>query len=406
MSHLSLDGRVKEMTIHSPSGVLELNRENLPAQNYSEKINQTCNILKVKSLTIDKMFTANDLDIDNGMDDVTVNKDGTWTFNACNTFQIHTIYTNGTITSAGPLSLIGNGLDKVHEFYIEYGGKVTFDAEVQSSRDWTDVSLVGVHDFKVYGAFKAGWMKNYVTSGSTEEGWDKLEILVNGTFYFKPEGNFLIDYMYVNGHFEAYDTVNMTGTDADLIIHMGPKGKMKFDSLVTSDWSEESAVTASQIQMDVGSYWQTGNTKWNVQEALIAGSLYSYPSSDVIIVFFTVQSSGSVEFSRTSHFKGSGFNVNSGATMDIAYMKSPEDISQGSEPSTLLYKTVDIAGTLRAGSLHIGHLGDNVQFCENVYVSGTIDVSSGGYLYDTGPGIYDFCLLLITKKTFQKYMSW
>lgn len=388
MSHSATDGRVEEMIIHSPGGVLELNKQGLPAQTFAQETNQTCNILKVKSLTVDKTFTAKDLDIDTGIDDVTVNMYGTWTFNPCSTYQIHKIYANGTITSAGPITLIGNGLDKVHEFYIEYGGTVTLDAEVQSSKAWTDSSIVAVHDFKIYGAFKAGRMKNFVTSGSSVEGWDKLEMLVNGTFYFQPEGDFLIDYMYINGLFEAYDTINMTGGDADLIIHVGPKGRMKFDSLVTSAWSDESAVTASEIQTEYGSSWQSGNTKWNVQEALLAGTLYSYPSSDVIIVFLTVLSQGNVEFSRTSHFKGSGLIVNSGATLNIAYMALPEDNLQGSEPSTLLYKTVNIAGQLKAGSLYIGHLGDNVQFCENVYVSGTVDVSSGGYLYDTGPGNY------------------
>lgn len=395
-SHLAADERIQELTVHHPNGLLSLNTNGLSAQTNSTTSNQTCNILKVKSLTVDKTFTARELDIDVGVDDVTVNRYGTWTFDPCDTFRIYEIYTNGTITSSRPLTLKGKGLDKVHEIHIEYGGKLTLDSTAQTSKAWTGTSVVGVHDFKMYGAFLAGRLRNYVSSteNSSPEGWDNIEMLVNGTFYFESDGQFLIDYMSINGHFETYSAINMTGSDAGLIIHIASKGKMKFDSVVSSGWTNESFVTASEIKMDSGSYWESGNTKWDVIEAKIDGNLRSYPSSENVFVFFTVESNGNVDFSRTSHFKGHGFNVNSGGTMDIAYQHTPEDVSQGMQASTLLYKTVDISGTLKAGSLYIGHLGDNVQFCENVYISGNLDVSQGGYLHDTGPGKFRPFLIL------------
>lgn len=383
-SGVSADKRIEAFAIHNPGGVLELNKNSLPVQlNGIADANVNCSTLKIKSLTVDKTFEAGDIDIDTGIDAISVGRYGTWNFGPCATFHVHELYTNGTITSKYPLTLEGQGLDKVHEIYIEYGGTITLDSLSQSSKNWAGTSTVGVHDFQMYGKFYAGLLQNVVAG---DEGWDKLDIYKNGTFYFEPAGPFIIDYLYTNGRFESYTSLNMTSVDTDLIIHVDTKGYVKFDSLVSSDWTDESVVKAAQIQTETGSYWQSGNTKWEVTEAIIGGTLYSYPSSEAQFVYFTVTSGGSVDFSRTTLFKGHGFNVNAGGRMDIAYENTPDDTTQGSEASELLFKTVDIAGTLKAGSLHIGHLGNGVQFCENIYISGSLDVSGGGYLYDNGPG--------------------
>lgn len=383
-SGLSSDNRIEAFAIHNPNGVLELNKEALPYQiNGKPDSSVNCSTLKVKFLTVNGTFTSGEIGIHNGIDEISVGFDGSWIFGPCTTFNVHALYVNGTVTSTYPLNLEGQGLDKVHEINIDIGGTVTLDSLSQSSKKWTGTSTIGVHDIQLGGKLYAGLLQNFVAG---DEGWDKLDIYKDGAFYFEPVGIFIIDYLYIDGRFESYTSLNLTSVDTDLIVHVDSNGYVMFDSLVSSGWTVESYVTAGQIKMESGSYWQSGNTEWIVKEAILGGSLYSYPSSAAQFVYFTVTSGGRVDFSRTTLFKGYGFNVYSGGTMDIAYQHKPDDISQGSVASELLFKTIDISGTLRAGSLHIGHLGNGVQFCENIYISGALDVSGGGFLYDTGPG--------------------
>lgn len=380
-SNSTTDSRISTFVINYPSGTLELNRNNMPAQENGTALNDSCSTLHISSLTIDKTFTADSISIGNGITDITVNRYGTWTFTPCGVFHVDTFYTNGTVTSTTPLDLEGIGVHKLRELHIEYGGTVTLDSLVQSSKAWTGVSTIGVHDVKLYGKLHAGLLQNHVAG---YEGWDRLDIYVNGTFYFEASGPFVLDYFYTNGRMYTYGPVNMTSLDTGLIVHFDTKGYTKFDSLVSSNWVEESAVNATTVQMDSGSYWSTGNTRWTVTTAEIAGQLYSHPYPDVQIVYFTI--SGSVDFSRQTTVKGFDLSVGSGATFDMAYQHTPDVATEGCEETKLLYKTVTIAGTARAGSLFIGPLGNGVQFCTDIVISGTLDVTGGGYLYDQGPG--------------------
>jgi len=282
-----------------------------------------------------------------------------------------------------PLELEGIGVHKVREIKIEYGGTITLDSLVQSTKAWTGVSTVGVHEFMLYGKFYAGLLQNYIAG---DEGWDRLDIHVNGSIYFESYGPFLLEYLYTNGRFECYNAINMTSSDSPLTIHVDNKGYIKFDSLLSSNWVDESAVNASTLQMDSSSYWSSGNTKWTVTTADIYGRLYSHPYSDVQIVYFTIYSGATVDFSRPTTIKGFNITVNSGGTFDMAYKHTPEVTTDGCEETKIMYKEVDISGTARAGSLFIGPLGNGVQFCNNIYISGSLDVTGGGYLYDQGPG--------------------
>lgn len=382
-SHKSSDRRIEEVHIHSPNGLLQLNSNNLPARNNSVPTSQSCNILKVKSLTIDKTFNAKDLEVDTGIDDITVNSYGSWSFGPCDTFQVSEIYINGTVVSYYPLTLVGKSRDKVESIKIDIGGTMTLDSVNQNTRKWNDVSIIGVHNFDIYGSVKAGLLKNYV---SASEGWDRLNIFEKGYFSFHSHDQMMIDYMYIFGQFECYSNVSMNGSDTDLIIHIGPSGIMKFDSLITSKWKDQSAVIASRVQMDSGSYWQSGNTQWTVDEAIISGNLYSYPFPDALILHFTIKNGGLVDFSRTSVVKGLDVTVEAGGTFDIEFQHTPDDTSRALSESKLLYKSVIIRGMARAGALYIGHLAENMQLCETVAIFGTLDVSGGGYMYDAGPG--------------------
>ncbi|KAL4226615.1 hypothetical protein ACF0H5_014598 [Mactra antiquata] len=374
-STLSGDGRIDEMIIHKPSGRLEINSGDLPSD-------LECSVLNVRSLTIDGDFVANEISIGEGIDGVIVNRFGSWIFTPCETFHVLDLYTNGTITSKLPLQLEGLGQEKVREIHIEYGGSIVLDSLVQDTKEWTGTSVFGVHDFNIYGEFKAGRLTNVVA----DEGWDQLDIFINGTFYFLPEGDFIVDNLYVDGRFESFSHLTLMGGNQNLIIRLDSDAHVVFDSLVTSDWTDHSVIVASLIETETGSYWQSGITQWNVTQAEFAGRLFSKPYSTVAVDFFTVQNGGNVDFSTNAYFIGHGFNVDAGGTMDIGYTHDPDFNTLGYPYTKLIYKTIDISGTLKAASLYIGHLHDYSQVCENIYISGTVDVSYGGYLYDDGPG--------------------
>lgn len=93
----SPDHRILEFVIHNPGGVLELNSD-IAAQIDTIKTNQQCNILHVKSLTVDNTFIAGEFDFDTGADDVTVNRYGHWIFSPCDTFHIERLVIRGTTT--------------------------------------------------------------------------------------------------------------------------------------------------------------------------------------------------------------------------------------------------------------------------------------------------------------------
>ena len=382
-SHNAIDGHIKSFHIHYPAGQLVLSSQNLPAQTNATMINQTCNVLKTKQLTIDKLFNAGDLEIHNGIDEIFVNTHGSWTFGPCKTFNINELYVNGTVTSSYPLSLQGMSREKVQTIHIDTGGNVALSPYAQNTQAFTNVSVIGVHNISIDGTLTVALLKNYIKSN---EGWDRLNIFEKGSFYFRAEGPMMIDYLYVNGHFESRGVVHMNGSDADLIVHIGSKGTVTFDSQTSSDWDDESRVTSSRIQMDSGSIWQSRNTEWVVDEADIFGKLYSHPSSDATFLDFNIKNGGLVDFSRTSVIKGKTLNIDKGGTFDIEYQHVPADTNRGVSESKLLYNTIDVDGMLKAGAIYIGHLDDIVERLDQVSVSGTIDVSGGGYIYDTGPG--------------------
>jgi len=377
------DPRIATFVINYPSGLLELNKLDLPKQENGVTLNDTDSTLHVSSLTIDKTFTADVLSLGDGADDISVNRFGVWTFTPSGEYRVDTFYSNGTITASAPVTFRGYATDKIREVFFEYGARVTLDNLAQSSKAWTGVSTLPVHEFKLYGDLFAGKLTNHI---DPSEGWDRLDMNLNGSMYFLPEGDFLIDYMYVNGHFESYGAINMSSADTELLIHIDTRGKMKFDSLISANWESESKVVAGSIQMESGSNWVSGNTNWVVTTFDISGVLTSHPYSDTQIVYLTINSGGNVDFTRPNTIKGFDFTIASGGLMQMFYGKQPDDATQGCEATRLLYKTVTIAGTARAGSMYIGHLGDDVQFCKTVVISGTLDVSGGGYLYDQGPG--------------------
>ena len=373
------DNRMESFVIHS-NGSLVLNQEDEPGYLDGVAQSTSCSVIKAEDVTLNGLFDSGQLDIDVGFDSVTLNQYGNWTFTPCGTYHIYEIRTNGTIASTTPLVLKGKGKDKVHQITVEKNGVISLDSESQTGV-WSGFSEVGVHVFDIYGHFYPGELKPRVIMDGS---WDTLNIHAGGHFYFQPHEHFYVDNVYVDGKFVSYAPLNVSSFDTSLIFHIASNGRVIFDSMVSDDWTGQSSMIAYLLQMDSGSYFQSGDTIWDIRTATIGGSLYMYPSTDVKMIYFEITGSGSVDISRTVQMMG--VNLTISGTLDIAYQHSPENSSSGSELSEVLYKNVKIYGVMKAGSLYFGPLEDGSQSCETVLVSGTLDVSEGGYLADNGPG--------------------
>ena len=377
----SLNGtgsKIDYFIIHSPNGELHLNNDNQPAlDSNGTQTNTSCSMLRADNVIIDGVFEADTLEIGDGFETLTINSDGEFTFTPCNDFSIHDIYVNGTMTSTIPLTLKGTNIEKVHDLTIDTNGIVNLDNDVLSSKAWTGTSRLGIHNVEVYGTFHAGRMANKINSSGS---WDSLSVLQGGTFNFEPDGDFVLDYMTVTGDFRSYAAINILTNrpEEDLIIHVGSTGDVRLDSLISSNWYNLSSITAQTLQTDSSSYFSAGDTRFDLHTLDIGGTFKAYPSQDIKATSFEVQSTGSADISRTVNIKGLAMTI--AGTLDVSYQHDPEDASLGSNATWILYDDVTVSGTFRAGSIHIES--------HTLTVSGTMDVSGGGYKSDQGPGNY------------------
>ena len=369
--------RIDYFIIHSPGGSLTLNNDAQPGYDSNGTIieSMNCSSLHADNVIIDGDFSADTLDIGAGIESLSINGTGSFSFTPCNDYSIHELYVNGTMTSSIPLTLKGTNVERTHDFTIDTNGVVKFDNNVLTSKEWTGTSNLGIHNVEVYGEFHAGRMANRIAADGS---WDSLSVAQGGKFYFEPDGPFILDYMSVNGIFQAYGTIDIytMRAEADLIISVGSNGNVRFDSLISSGWTNLSSVTAETLQTSTSSYVSVGNTRVDIQNLIVGGSFYAYPSQDISAYYFEVTSTGSADISRTVNIDGLEMII--AGTLDVSYQHDPEDTSNGSIPTMITYNDVSVSGTFRAGSINME--------ANSLLVSGTMDVSGGGYLSDTGPG--------------------
>ena len=369
--------RIDYFIIHSPGGSLTLNNDAQPGYDSNGTIieSMNCSSLHADNVIIDGDFSADTLDIGAGIESLSINGTGSFSFTPCNDYSIHELYVNGTMTSSIPLTLKGTNVERTHDFTIDTNGVVKFDNNVLTSKEWTGTSNLGIHNVEVYGEFHAGRMANRIAADGS---WDSLSVAQGGKFYFEPSGPFILDYMSVNGIFQAYGTIDIytMRAEADLIISVGSNGNVRFDSLISSGWTNLSSVTAETFQTSTSSYVSVGDTRLDIQNLIVGGSFYAYPSQDISAYYFEVTSTGSADISRTVNIDGLEMII--AGTLDVSYQHDPEDASNGSIPTMITYNDVSVSGTFRAGSINME--------ANSLLVSGTMDVSGGGYLSDTGPG--------------------
>ena len=369
-------GMINYFIIHPPNGKVYLNNANKPRYDSNGDVNNvTCNTIRVENLIINGIFSAKTLDIGDGIDSLYVDDHGNFIFTPCNEYRIHEIYVNGSVTCTTPITLKGTNLEKVHDFIIDPHGVVKFDNDVLSTKSWSGSSQIGIHNIEVSGTFHAGKMINRIAENG---GWDRLSVLKGGAFYFEPDDDFIIDYATLNGVFQAYKAINVLTKrpEQDLIVHIGSTGNVKFDSLITTGWTNLSNITAQTLETWTSSYFSAGNTKFDLKSMKIGGTLLAYPSEDISASYFEVTNTGSVDVSRTVNIDGQTMIVR--GTLDVSYKHQPENVSSGSLETEITYDDVTVSGTFKAGSIYLES--------KTLLVTGTIDVSGGGYMADKGPG--------------------
>ena len=335
-----------------------------------------CTLVHMEIVKIDGHLTVRTFDIGDGVEDLNIGTSGVVYFTPCREFKIHEIYIDGKMTSTLPVILKGTSLEKVHSFTIDSHGVVKLDNDVLSSKLWSGSSQLGIHSMEVSGIFHVGRMINRIAENGA---WDSLRILAGGEFYFEPDDDFVIDYASLNGIFRAYKPIliHTNRPEQDLAIYVGSAGDIRLDSLITSGWQGLSNITANILQTETSSYVSAGNTKFYITEKMvIGGTLHAYPSKDIFAPYFEVTSTGLVDLSRTVNIDGQTMTVK--GHMDVSYQHQPENGQSGCKATTITYESVSVSGTLKAGSVQVNS--------NTLSVTGTVDVSEGGYKADNGPG--------------------
>ena len=335
-----------------------------------------CTLVHMEIVKIDGHLTVRTFDIGDGVEDLNIGTSGVVYFTPCREFKIHEIYIDGKMTSTLPVILKGTSLEKVHSFTIDSHGVVKLDNDVLSSKLWSGSSQLGIHSMEVSGIFHIGRMVNRIAENGA---WDSLRILAGGEFYFEPDDDFIIDYASLNGIFRAYKPIliHTNRPEQDLAIYVGSRGDIRLDSLLTSGWQGLSNITANILQTETSSYVSAGNTKFYITEKMvIGGTLHAYPSKDIFAPYFEVTSTGLVDLSRTVNIDGQTMTVK--GHMDVSYQHQPENGQSGCKATTITYESVSVSGTLKAGSVQVNS--------NTLSVTGTVDVSEGGYKADNGPG--------------------
>ena len=338
-------------------------------------------------------------------------------------FILDYMVVSGDFRAYGPIDIYTMRPEKDLIIYVTLTGAVRFDALVSSR--WTSLSSVtaktlltsknsyfsagntqlDLQNLTIGGTCKAGSIHIHAKTlqtltssyfSTTDMQLDDLQSLtIGGSFFAYPSRNIKAVAFTVTRTGSANmaravnikgRNMNITGT-LDLSYQQDTKNatsgcnesRVTYDHITVGGTFKAGCIHihAKTLQTLTSSYFSTTDMQLDdLQSLTIGGRFYAYPSRNIKAAAFTVTSTGLANISRTINIDGQDMNI--AGKLDVAYQHNPENMTSGCNETRVTYNNITVSGTFRAGSIHIDS--------HTLTVSGTMDVSGGGYLSDTGPG--------------------
>lgn len=340
------------------------------------------NHIRARYLIVNGYLSARLLSTDPGVDKVVVGGAGNFLFTPYDKFLVHEMEIFGMFKSYTPVIFRGQRLKKVETLTIGETGSVILDNNAQSNKTWSGISELPFHYVYIHGLLKGGKILNRYEN-ETDDGWNYM-YLHNGssTFEFETEHPFLIETADINGTFTSYKTIAMRPQTniKGLTISIGWAGHVTFDSDSShpiGPFASNSSVYADHLITDTGSFFEAGDTHFDIHNVEISGTMTTQPTSDIRIRHFTVTSTGKVNITTSVTLEGTSLDM--AGLLDIDFRRWPDNTVGGNTQSNILVSdNITVSGTFQAGSLYVQ--------TNQMIVSGTVDVSGGGYLNDQGLG--------------------
>ena len=304
--------------------------------------------------------------VGSGFDSFTVGPLGEFTFSLDGDFICDTILVNGTLTSMTNISMRGKVRDNIQNFGIGSAGRLTLDSMNQKSGLLAKSSTVAAHLVKIDGTFLPGQL--HIPSEGIQGGWDSMEIGPGGSMQFLSDGDFLCNYMYINGRLESYAPITVHGHNAQLQMFVGIGGSVLFDSNSShphGPWTGTSSIQASTLKTEENSVMTAGNITLAVDDIDVDGRLTFEAASMVLTNSFVVGGNGHVETASPVAVKSqtairtSNFTVNGYMKLDTRGKHDTREWSS-SDPSVLNVSSLVVGS---GGSFLAGHLSlaENVE---------------------------------------------
>ncbi|XP_033745593.1 uncharacterized protein LOC117331107 [Pecten maximus] len=372
-----------ELVIIQPTGNLQLNKDSLPKISGGAQVSTNYSLMMARYLFVNGTMDGGILDMSPGIDTLWVGSAGNMEFTpSTSDLLLSDAFIDGSFTSKTPIVIRGITAANAHELYIGVTGVFTLDSTVQSSKSWTGPSTLAFTNLYVSGKLYAGQMRTHVDSLTS--GWDYLLVGTGGDMKFKADegSDFICNTVEDNGIIDVYNTIQMVGkTSMSLNLVIGNSARFKLDvdsSHPSGPFSSVSNITANVLRTKSSSNTYLGDTNLHITSVEVDGNLYCMPTQSVDVTYLTVQSNGHGFFPTDVVFNGNTVDIESGGRLEVDYQLEPDDPLEGNPNSNINYQSVIVDGTLQAGSLQVTGT--------NMMVSGTVDVSGGGYKSQQGPG--------------------
>ena len=318
-----------------------------------------------------------------GWDSLEIGVNGIMKFQPGGDFLVNDIKVRGHFESYTNITVRGHSAQ--HEMIVYTGATILLDSNSNHPYGpWTGHSCILAAKFKMERNTlgKAGYISLTI---------DRID--VDGQLTFEASSVVLTDTVIVgvNGNVQTASSVPMRGLTANRTSSFTVRGYMKLDTRGnhdTHEWSstDASVFLVSNLVVGTAARLFAGHLSLGEKvETLTVGvnGKFEYEPATTFHINST-EIAGQVKsytpMSDGTHLKGELLDVKSTGTLDMDYNGDVNDSDSGCLPSYVHMITIDITGTVQAGSLFV----DTNDI--NVGSTGKMIVNYGGYDSGSGPG--------------------